>query len=459
MTMQHQISSRRRAARGAGRRRSRRRAGSPRCAITSPPATDAATVVDELTLLRAALAELPDLASVPTAAAPAARRRPPAAPRVAAGCDAWPRPAMAAGVGAGPGRRHWRLRHARPAWPVRGAAASQRKPPASRTPRAGGGHRLVAGDAASVGPGSVDRAERDSLSAGASGAPAPGRATRSPQAAIAWCRRADRDEHGQPVRRQPTRGLPWLVVLGLGVGLLVVGTLPALRATPAARRLTRRASLGQTPGDDRGNQHQQEHDRRPAAPPSRESRNVRSAGAMGGGGGSSAPAPRPAARRVRGAARVSAAVARQVAQVRVVVGCAGRISRRDAAQCPEGGVPALGMRAVVLRAADRRREDAPRLVDAAHRLGDLLAGVQVRVEALRQASVGARDLQRRGVARQRPGRRTDRGPCGWASGRFYRPLARIHRSRLASPWPIDDRSSCSSTGRAWSIAATSRCRR
>ena len=33
---------------------------------------------------------------------------------------------------------------------------------------------------------------------------------------------------------------------------------------------------------------------------------------------------------------------RQVAQVRVVVGWRGRISGRDAAQCPESGVPALG---------------------------------------------------------------------------------------------------------------------
>jgi len=37
-----------------------------------------------------------------------------------------------------------------------------------------------------------------------------------------------------------------------------------------------------------------------------------------------------------------AAVARQVAQVRVVVGCAGRIGRRDAAQWPLLGVPAVG---------------------------------------------------------------------------------------------------------------------
>ena len=49
-----------------------------------------------------------------------------------------------------------------------------------------------------------------------------------------------------------------------------------------------------------------------------------------------------AARRVRGAARTSSAVVRQVAQVRVVVGCRGRISGRDAAQWPESGVPALG---------------------------------------------------------------------------------------------------------------------
>ena len=50
----------------------------------------------------------------------------------------------------------------------------------------------------------------------------------------------------------------------------------------------------------------------------------------------------PGTRLVRGAERVSSAVVRQAAHVRVVVGWAGRISRREEAQCPEAGVPADG---------------------------------------------------------------------------------------------------------------------
>ena len=64
---------------------------------------------------------------------------------------------------------------------------------------------------------------------------------------------------------------------------------------------------------------------------------------MGGGRRVVTTGAPSAARRVRGAARTSSAVVRQVAQVRVVVGCRGRISGRDAAQCPESGVPGAGM--------------------------------------------------------------------------------------------------------------------
>lgn len=47
----------------------------------------------------------------------------------------------------------------------------------------------------------------------------------------------------------------------------------------------------------------------------------------------------PGARTVRGAARVSAAVARHVAHVRVEVGADGVIGERDAPQWPADGVP------------------------------------------------------------------------------------------------------------------------
>ena len=50
----------------------------------------------------------------------------------------------------------------------------------------------------------------------------------------------------------------------------------------------------------------------------------------------------PGCRTVRGAARVSAAVALQEAQVRVEDGWAGLITVRDAPQWPPAGVPADG---------------------------------------------------------------------------------------------------------------------
>lgn len=55
--------------------------------------------------------------------------------------------------------------------------------------------------------------------------------------------------------------------------------------------------------------------------------------------------------------------------------------------------------AVVLGASDGIREDDPGLVDAAHaRRGLVGALVEVRMVALRQAPMGAGDLQRGGIA-------------------------------------------------------------
>jgi hypothetical protein len=52
------------------------------------------------------------------------------------------------------------------------------------------------------------------------------------------------------------------------------------------------------------------------------------------------------------------------------------------------------MRSIVFRATIGGRQDVPRLVDAAHRFGDVLSRMQVRMKALRQAPTGTRHLQR-----------------------------------------------------------------
>ena len=111
------------------------------------------------------------------------------------------------------------------------------------------------------------------------------------------------------------------------------------------------------------------------------------------------------------------------------------------------------------RRGGRGREDVPRLIDAAHRLGDVLAGMQVRVKALRQAPPGTGHLQRPRHRAGRPARRTDPGPRGWPSGRFYRPLAGVHRARLRLPMADRRPILMLIDGPAWSIAATSPCRR
>ena len=73
-----------------------------------------------------------------------------------------------------------------------------------------------------------------------------------------------------------------------------------------------------------------------------ESRKVGGGGAGRGGRRVRGIGTSPGCRTVRGAARVSAAVARQVAHVRVDDGDAGWIGERDAAQWPLGGVPDVG---------------------------------------------------------------------------------------------------------------------
>jgi len=73
-----------------------------------------------------------------------------------------------------------------------------------------------------------------------------------------------------------------------------------------------------------------------------ESRNVGAGGAEGGGRRVRGIGISPGSRTVRGAARVSAAVARQVAHVRVEEGATGEIGEREAAQWPLTAVPADG---------------------------------------------------------------------------------------------------------------------
>ena len=64
-----------------------------------------------------------------------------------------------------------------------------------------------------------------------------------------------------------------------------------------------------------------------------------------------------------------------------------------------GGAGA-GMVAVVIGAANRVREDLPRLVDAAHPLVgvDRLLGMEIRVMPLREMPMRTRHLRRRGTA-------------------------------------------------------------
>lgn len=73
-----------------------------------------------------------------------------------------------------------------------------------------------------------------------------------------------------------------------------------------------------------------------------ESRKVTSDGSGRGGRRVRGMGTSPGWRTVRGAARVSAAVARQVAQVRVDDGDAGWMGEREAPQWPAVGVPAAG---------------------------------------------------------------------------------------------------------------------
>ena len=73
-----------------------------------------------------------------------------------------------------------------------------------------------------------------------------------------------------------------------------------------------------------------------------ESRKVGTGGAARGGRRVRGIGTSPGCRTVRGAAWVSAAVARQVAQVRVDEGDAGWIGERDAPQWPLAGVPEDG---------------------------------------------------------------------------------------------------------------------
>ena len=73
-----------------------------------------------------------------------------------------------------------------------------------------------------------------------------------------------------------------------------------------------------------------------------ESRKVGGGGAWRGGRRVRGMITSPGCRTVRGAARVSAAVARHVAQVRVEDGAIGRIGEREAAQWPAIGVPEAG---------------------------------------------------------------------------------------------------------------------
>ena len=79
---------------------------------------------------------------------------------------------------------------------------------------------------------------------------------------------------------------------------------------------------------------------RTAAQP--ESRKVAGAGCGRGGRRVRGIGTSPGCRTVRGAARVSAAVARQDAHVRVEDGVDGWITAREAPQCPPLGVPAEG---------------------------------------------------------------------------------------------------------------------
>ena len=152
------------------------------------------------------------------------------------------------------------------------------------------------------------------------------------------------------------------------------------------------------------------------------SRNERSFGSTGGGrrvGGDLDLArltqrPRGGARLRRRRAPAGPGAGRRSAQRRGSAAIRGPVAAgRDA------GVPGGRMRLVV--------RDAPRAVDERICHASLTRRmrsapprrVQVGVEALRQAPVGARHLQRRRRRAQRPGPRTDRGPGGWASGRFY----------------------------------------
>ena len=73
-----------------------------------------------------------------------------------------------------------------------------------------------------------------------------------------------------------------------------------------------------------------------------ESRNVDGGGAARGGRRVRGIGTSPGWRTVRGAARVSAAVARHEAQVRVDDGETGWIGERDAPQWPPAGVPTEG---------------------------------------------------------------------------------------------------------------------
>ena len=170
-----------------------------------------------------------------------------------------------------------------------------------------------------------------------------------------------------------------------------------LRHRPA-RRLTAAPRSGQSADDHRGDEDREERNRRdecrPAGvaegschrrdgrgPPGRRDRNLaRRASRLRGGArllGAGAPACPGVARCRRGRPRIRPGR-------RPVAGARGARRR---------------VQTVVLGAQERRRQDAPGVVDPPHPLRDVLARMQVRVELLREPPAGARDLERARVAR------------------------------------------------------------
>ncbi len=116
------------------------------------------------------------------------------------------------------------------------------------------------------------------------------------------------------------------------------------------------------------------------------------------GGALAAQGSRPGARRVRGAARVSSAVARQDAQVRVVVGTSAGDGRGGSVPVARRAASSGGVIQVVRGAPGGVREEVPRLVDGSHPVRHVLAGMEVRVVALGEPPVRAIHLERARLA-------------------------------------------------------------